>query len=169
VFVNRAQDAWRRLTTAGRQLNKFTYEILQAFAQINTALERDYPPLLLPPIQEMRDQLRKLIPRNFLSATPPDWLQHLPRYVQAIESRHRKLMNAGYQRDQEIAQIIRPLSVAYTQRRTTQAARGLHDPELTRLWWMLQELRVSLFAQELKTAFPISAQRVEKQLSLILT
>jgi ATP-dependent helicase HrpA len=167
VFVNRAQDAWRRLTTASRQLNKVTYEILQAFGQINTALDREYPPLLLASIQEMRDQLRKLMPKNFLSATPPDWLQHLPRYLQAIEIRHRKLMNAGLPRDQEVAGIIRPLSAAYTQRRTAHAARGFHDPELTRLWWMLQELRVSLFAQELKTAFPISVQRVEKQLSLI--
>jgi ATP-dependent helicase HrpA len=167
VFVNKAKDGWRGLTMATRELNKLAFEILQAFSQVNLQLEKEFPPLLLNPIQEMRDQLRKLIPKNFLASTPPDWLQHLPRYLKAIDSRYRKLLNAGLPRDMEIAGMIRPLSAAYTQRRTAHATRGLIDPELTKLWWMIQELRVSLFAQELKTAFPISVQRVEKQLGLV--
>ena len=150
-----------------RELNTLACETLQIFNQVNLQLERDFPPLLLHPVQDMRDQLKKLIPKNFLSATPPDWLQHLPRYVKAIDIRYKKLMNAGLPRDNEIAGMIRPLSAAYTQHRTAHAARGLLDPELTKLWWMIQELRISLFAQELKTAFPISVQRVEKQLTLV--
>ena len=105
--------------------------------------------------------------KTFLSSTPVDWLQHLPRYLRAIQSRYKKLMNAGLSRDTEASAIIAPLSAAYTQRRTAHAARGIFDPELTKLWWMIQELRVSLFAQELKTAFPVSVQRVEKQVSVV--
>jgi ATP-dependent helicase HrpA len=167
VFVNKAKDGWLGLTRAARELNLLTCDILRTYSQVNLLLENQVPPLLENPVNEMRDQLRKLVPKNFLSVTPPDWLQHLPRYVKAIESRYRKLRSAGLPRDQEIAGMIRPLSQAYTQRRTAHAARGFHDPQLTRLWWMIQELRVSLFAQELKTAFPISVQRVEKQLSLV--
>jgi ATP-dependent helicase HrpA len=167
VFVTKAKDGWLGLTRSARELNTLAYETLQIFNQVNLQLERDFPPLLLNPIQDMREQLKKLIPKNFLSATPPDWLQHLPRYVKAIDIRYKKLMNAGLPRDNEIAGMIRPLSAAYTQLRTTHAARGLLDPQLTKLWWMIQELRISLFAQELKTAFPISVQRVEKQLALV--
>jgi ATP-dependent helicase HrpA len=167
VFVNKARDGWLGLTRASRELNLLAYEILQNFSRVNLQLEREVPPLLQAAVTEMRDQLRKLVPKNFLSVTPPDWLQHLPRYISAIDSRYRKLINAGLPRDQEITGMIRPLSAAYSQRRAAHAARGFYDPQLTQLWWMLQELRVSLFAQDLKTAFPISVQRVEKQLSLV--
>jgi ATP-dependent helicase HrpA len=78
-----------------------------------------------------------------------------------------KLLNAGLRRDMDISAQVRPLSLEYARLRNLHAARGLLDPELTKLWWMIQELRVSLYAQELKTAFPISVQRVEKQLTLV--
>jgi len=99
--------------------------------------------------------------------TPADSLKHLPRYVKAIHIRLTKLMNAGFARDQELAGMIRPLSQAYSQRRQTHAARGVIDPAMTTVWWLIQELRVSLFAQELKAAIPISVQRVERQLAMV--
>lgn len=167
VFVNKAKDAWIALSAATRELNRLTLEILQTFNETNLALEREFPPLLEGPVNEMRDQLRKVVPKTFLSVTPPDWLQHLPRYVKAIHIRMTKLTNAGLQRDQEIAGAVRALSAAYSQKRASHAARGLIDPELGKLWWMIQELRVSLFAQELKTAFPVSVQRVERQLAMV--
>ena len=167
VFVRKAQDGWKNLSASVRELNSLAYEILQIVSQLQLDLGRNAPPLLEGPISEMRDQLKKLVPKTFLSSTPVDWLQHLPRYLRAIQSRYKKLMNAGLSRDLEASAILAPLSFAYTQKRTTHAARGLFDPELTKLWWMVQELRVSLFAQELKTAFPISIVRVEKQLALV--
>jgi ATP-dependent helicase HrpA len=167
VFVRKAKDAWAALSIATRELNRLALEILLAFNETNLALERQYPPMLEVPVNEMRDQLRKMVSKDFLSVTPPDWLAHLPRYIRAIHIRLKKLLNAGLPRDQEAAATVRPFSVAYTQKRASHAARGLIDPELAKLWWMIQELRVSLFAQELKTAFPISVQRVERQLAIV--
>ncbi len=167
VFINKAKDGWNRLSIASRELNTIAHETLQAFGQANVALDRKFPEFLEVPVTEMREQLRKLAPKNFLSATPIDWLQHLPRYLKAITIRATKLLNAGLRRDLEISAQIRPLSAEYTRLRTAHAARGLIDPELTKLWWMIQELRVSLYAQELKTAFPVSVQRVEKQIGLV--
>ncbi len=141
--------------------------MLQAYGQASVALDRPFPDFLLSPVNEMRDQVKKLVPKNFLSTTPIDWLQHLPRYLKAITIRLTKVLNAGLRRDMEISTQIRPLSAEYTRLRNLHAARGLLDPELTKLWWMIQELRVSLYAQELKTAFPVSVQRVEKQLTLV--
>jgi ATP-dependent helicase HrpA len=167
VFINKAQDGWKRLSAAARELNTIAYEILVEYGKVQVALERDYPPMLLAPVDEMRDQLRRLVPKTVLSTTPPEWLQHLPRYTKAIHIRLNKLMNAGLSRDMEIAAMIRPLSQAYSERRKSHAARGLIDPELNTLWWMIQELRVSLFAQELKAVIPISVQRVERQLAVV--
>jgi ATP-dependent helicase HrpA len=167
VFINNAQNGWKRLSAAARELNTIAYEILVEYGKVQVALERDYPPMLLAPVDEMRDQLRRLIPKTVLSTTPPEWLAHLPRYIKVIHVRLTKLLNAGLARDTEIAAMIRPLSAAYSQRRTSHASRGLIDPNLNTLWWMLQELRVSLFAQELKAIIPISVQRVERQLAVV--
>ena len=167
VFVRKARDGWQNLSASVRELNGLAYEILQIVAQLHLELNRTAPPLLETPIAEMRDQLKKLVPKTFLSSTPTEWLRHLPRYLKAIQVRHSKLLNAGYRRDQDAAATVQAISSAYTQRRTSHAAKGIFDPELGKLWWMIQELRVSLFAQELKTPFPISLQRVEKQLNLV--
>ncbi len=167
VFINKAKDGWIGLSNAMRDLNRLTLEILSDFNELTLALDRPFSPLLENPVKEMRDQLKKMVPKNFLSVTPPDLLQHLPRYIKAIQIRLARLTNAGFAKDHETAAIVRGLSAAYTQRRASHAARGLIDPELGKLWWMIQELRVSLFAQELKTAFPISVQRVERQLAMV--
>ncbi len=169
IFVAKAQDGWKRLAAAARELNGIAYDILVEFGQAQTALERDFPPLLLAPVEEMRDQLQRLVPKTVLSATPADWLRHLPRYVKAIRIRLNKVMNAGLARDHEISAMLRPLSRAYSERRKSHAVRGLIDPELNTLWWMIQELRVSIYAQELKAIIPISVQRVERQLALVQT
>ena len=167
LFISKAKDGWNRLSIATRELNTIAYETLQAYGQASLALDRKFPDFLEGPATEMREQLKKLAPKNFLSTTPIDWLQHLPRYLKAISVRAGKLLNAGLRRDLEITAQIRPLSAEYTRLRNLHASRGLLDPELPRLWWMIQELRVSMYAQELKTIFPVSVQRVEKQISLV--
>ena len=55
----------------------------------------------------------------------------------------------------------------YAQRHEKHRGQHIHDPELTRYRWMIEELRVSLFAQELSTAVPVSSKRLERQLALV--
>jgi ATP-dependent helicase HrpA len=62
---------------------------------------------------------------------------------------------------------IAPLVRHYTERRAGHRAAGLTDPALDLYGWMLEELRISLFAQELKTAGPVSVQRLAKQWALV--
>ncbi len=107
------------------------------------------------------------MPKEVLSATPPAWLPHLPRYLKALQIRVTKLLNAGLPRDQQHLAEVRPLERGYVERRAALAARGRSDPQLVTAWWTLQELRVSLFAQELRTAEPVSVQRVGKLLAAI--
>src|SRR4029078_7258098 len=99
----------------------------------------------------------------FIVDTPPSWLEQYPRYLSAIELRLRKLLNAGLTRDPDASAPITPLWEQVIARRAVNRAEGIVDPELETYRWMLEELRVSLFAQELKTAVPVSAKRMEGQ------
>ncbi|MEK8018778.1 MAG: DUF3418 domain-containing protein, partial [Candidatus Parabeggiatoa sp.] len=65
------------------------------------------------------------------------------------------------QKDAQKATQLAPLWETYWQRRLESEEL---DPKLTEFRWMLEELRVSLFAPELKTAYPVSVQRVQKAL-----
>ncbi len=166
-FVALAQEGWRRLPTATREMNGLAFEVLSLFAPLNATLSKEYPPLLLDSVNDARQQLRWLVPKNVLTATPPAWLPHLPRYLKGLQVRVTKLLNAGLGRDQQHLADVRPLERGYVERRAALAARGRVDPALVTAWWTMQELRVSLFAQELRTAEKVSVQRVEKLLAAI--
>ncbi|WP_448005510.1 ATP-dependent RNA helicase HrpA [Agromyces bauzanensis] len=119
---------------------------------------------LMAALGDARAQLDALVPAGFVSATGLDRLRHLPRYLEAIIVRVRKLVeNPG--RDRQAMNQLEP-SVA-----TFEQAGGAFpiDPEaperLVRVRWMLEELRVGLFAQELRTAETVSPQRIAKALA----
>jgi len=113
--------------------------------------------------EDVLGQLSNLMPANFLQRIPAEWLPHLPRYLQALDARLQKLSSspAG---DVEKLKQIRPLTEAY-RRLSNQPDAVSFQAELTKLKWMIEEFRVSLFAQTLKTSIPISAKRIEKQIA----
>ena len=78
-----------------------------------------------------------------------------------VELRLRKLLNAGANRDAQGLMDVRPLWEAYLRRAELHRRQGTTDPALRQFRWMLEELRVSLFAQELKTAVPVSVKRLQ--------
>jgi ATP-dependent helicase HrpA len=162
-FIRRADSAWRRLPAVADELVTVAGEILATYHALKLKLDEPYPPLLEPSIEQMKSHLAWLVPRGFLLKTPPQWLTHLPRFLKASEIRLKKLTNAGLSRDQQNAATIAPLSEQYGARQAEHRRRGIVDPQLELYRWMLEELRVSLFAQELKTSIPISVQRLERQ------
>jgi ATP-dependent helicase HrpA len=111
----------------------------------------------------MRRHLSELVYDGFIVETPPHWLAHYPRYLAAVESRLRKLLNAGLGRDQSAMAELEPLVRQYRERRDKHEREETKDPELAEYRWMLEELRVSLIAQELKTSIPVSTKRLEAQ------
>ena len=119
---------------------------------------------LMAALGDARTQLEALVPAGFVSATGLERLRHLPRYLEAIVVRVRKLVeNPG--RDRQAMNQLEPSIAAF------EAAGGRIpiDPEapphLVRVRWMLEELRVGLFAQELRTAETVSPQRIAKALA----
>jgi ATP-dependent helicase HrpA len=77
--------------------------------------------------------------------------------------RLEKLAAGAHDRDRRGCAELAPREHAFLQRLRDHQAQGIYDPELHRFRWMLEEFRVSLFAQELGAAFPISAKRLDKQ------
>ncbi len=160
-FVARAETGWRRLSAAATEVCDVVRPTLASYHGLSKQLSGPFPPLLEPSIRDMRAQLAHLVPKGFVTSTPWPWLKQLPRFLKAAEVRLRKLTNAGATRDQQALDEIRPLWDAYLARRERHQAQGVIDPNLTQFRWMLEELRVSLFAQELKTSVPVSVKRLQ--------
>jgi ATP-dependent helicase HrpA len=161
AFATRAEAGWRRLAAAGAEVTANAAETLTLFHDLNRRLSEDFPPLLLPSARDLRDQLARMVPSRFLVRTPAAWLRHLPRFLRGMQIRLQKMFNAGLARDAAALAELAPLWRLYVEREVAHEARGLRDPALEQFRWMLEELRVSLFAQELKTSQPVSPKRLE--------
>ena len=116
--------------------------------------------------QDVRAQLEWLLHKRFIADTPYERLQHVPRYLKAISLRIEKL-RSNPARDAQCMAQMQPLTQAWQKLR--QAQQGNSDPRVDEFAWLIQELRVSLFAQELKTPVIVSVKRLEKMLAGILS
>src|SRR5690606_33720296 len=96
---------------------------------------------------DVAGQLQRLMPKRFVAQTPYAPLQHFPRYLKAITLRLDKLKGDPARDAQRMAEM-RPLDQRYTRRLAD--LKGTHDARLDEFRWLLEELRVSLFAQELR-------------------
>ena len=161
AFAERAEAGWRRLTAAGAEVTTVAAETLLLFYEVNQRQSEDFPPMLLYAARDLREQAARLVPRRFLVRTPAAWLRHLPRFLRAMQVRVQRLFNAGLARDAAAAAEVGPLWRRYLEREQSHRSRGVIDPALEQFRWMLEELRVSLFAQELKTSVPVSPKRLE--------
>ena len=111
---------------------------------------------------DIKTQLGYLIYSGFINQTPIEWLREYPRYFKSINVRLEKL-TGNVSRDRALMQEVKPLWEDYLARLEKQQQQGITDAELVTYRWMIEELRVSLFSQELKTKMPVSAKRLKKQ------
>jgi len=122
---------------------------------------------LLPRLQkhrlghELTQQLGRLVYKGFLTATPWSQLPHLPRYMKAMSLRMDK-QPANAQRDGQRGAEIRDLWQKWETRMAEENERGGASLALQQFRWHIEELRVGLFAQELKTPYPVSVKRLLK-------
>jgi ATP-dependent helicase HrpA len=112
-------------------------------------------------LADIRAQLRELLPPGFLANVAFDRLKHYPRYLRAVAMRLDKIAS-NPERDANWQQQLARYWQTYQVRLVDDRARGVRDPKLEDLRWILEELRVSLWAQQLKTPYPVSFKRVEK-------
>ncbi|MGH8763256.1 MAG: ATP-dependent RNA helicase HrpA [Nitrosospira sp.] len=110
---------------------------------------------------ELAAQLHDLVYPGFLGETPWERLQHLPRYLKGMVLRLDKYAG-NPERDGRHGPVIAGLWNQYEQRLEKHRKAGISDPKLAEFRWQVEELRISLFAQELKTPSPISVKRLQK-------
>jgi len=111
--------------------------------------------------KEVEEQYARLLPKGFFSNTPWERLQHLPRYLKALRLRLEKYPS-NIERDTRNAQTVQLLWTRWEERFAAERKQGNASAALEDFRWLIEELRVSLFAQELKTPFPVSVKRLEK-------
>jgi ATP-dependent helicase HrpA len=138
--------------------------ILTASRNADKALKASTSMALLPALSDARQQLDALVYPGFVSATGLPQLRHLPRYLGGISARIPKLVdNPG--RDRVWMNEVQAATARYTDAGGTLPLTMPAPPSLVRARWMLEELRISLFAQELKAAESVSLQRIQKVLA----
>ncbi len=128
--------------------------LVQAQAKMSAAvnrLKRDIEP-----------QLQQLVYKGCFSQTPWEHLQHIPRYLKALNLRIQK-QPANPERDGKHAAVVALIWQRWQDAITQLHAAGSRIPPTLQAYrWLIEELRVSLFAQELKTPFPVSVKRLDK-------
>jgi ATP-dependent helicase HrpA len=111
--------------------------------------------------QEVKAQRDRLVFPGFLQRTPWEKLGDLPRYLNGYALRLTKF-RTNPDRDHRHAGTVAGLWAQYEAQAEANRAAGRSQPKLEEFRWLVEELRISLFAQELRTPFPVSAKRLQK-------
>ena len=117
-------------------------------------------------LNDIKAQLANLVYPGFVRETPGEWLKEYPRYLKAVEQRFEKI-GAQLQRDRVWSGELAGYWEQYQARLKKHQQEGKRDPELMLYRWMLEEYRVSLWAQQLGTKMAVSDKRLNKQWSQV--
>ena len=112
-------------------------------------------------VHEVKAQRDRLVFPGFLRATPWERLEHVPRYLKGAALRLAKF-RGNPERDQRHAPVVAGLWAQFEAKAEANRKAGVRQARLEEFRWLVEELRISLFAQELKTPFPVSAKRLQK-------
>ncbi|MBY4898818.1 ATP-dependent RNA helicase HrpA [Cupriavidus sp. AU9028] len=160
-FATRKEEGRARLSLLAQEIARLAGTILAEYAGLPRKLLQAKP--FAAAHADMQGQLGELMGKHFLAETPYDRLVHFPRYLKGIAMRIDKLKGdpgRDSQRMQEMAPLLQQWQRAEKQRRSQ--GRGVEDARLEEFRWMLEELRIALFAQELRTPVPMSVKRLQK-------
>ena len=151
-------DAGRgRLVLIAQEVARQAGAVLAEYAVAVRKLKDSRPPKDV--MEDVSAQLARLVGRRFLTDTPWAALQQLPRYLKAVTMRLDKLRGDPARDAARLAEL-RPLEQRWARR--VAELKGARDARLDEYRWLLEELRVSFFAQELRTPQPVSAKRLDK-------
>ena len=160
-FMNLKQRARTRLPAVVDASSRLATNIAQEYQALTQKLN-SLPTNMARIKKEIEEHLATLLPKRFFSQTPWERLQHLPRYIKAMKLRLDKYPSS-IDRDAKSAQNVQMVwqrwqdKVSNLRKANAEVSEGLADYR-----WLIEELRVSLFAQELKTPFPVSVKRLDK-------
>ena len=168
-FYAYAETVRKTMPLQGKELRDKALQVLHAYSQTRSALHsienaNRANSAVLALCREIREDLETLIPPDFIARYPVDRLVHFPRYLKAMQIRAMRGVNDPEKdraRKARVEVFIRGWQKmakglsAYASQEKTGAVEAYR--------WMVEEFKVSLFAQELKTPFPVSAKRLEEK------
>lgn len=160
-FDAAAARAEQELVSVGNQVCKAVGDALAEYHAIQKRIKGAIVPAWLSALNDIRDQLDHLVYTGFVLDTPLAQLKHLPRYLKAITKRLDRLQQ-NPAKDRPLALQVEPHWQKCKQRLDAARKRGAIPDELQHYRWLIEEFRVSLFAQELGTAEKVSGKRVEE-------
>jgi len=159
-FDRRRDEARSRVTLLAQEIARLVGTILAEHAGLQKKLQqasKAFP----ESCRDIQESTARLLSKRFIEQTPYERLQHFPRYLRAASLRLDKLrVDPG--RDARLAAEFAPLCAQWLREYVKQVKSGSSDPQLEQFRWLLEELRVQLFAQELKTPVPVSVKRLSK-------
>ena len=164
AFMGRLDAGKRRLGSILAELGKLAQEIGVELDKTRSMLRglAGKPGAPRAALDDVRDQMSHLAPPDLFAVLARDRLAHLPRYLRAIQIRLERLPN-GPQKDQAKLAQVQPFWGSFLQHKDGLRARGVPAAELDAFRWLVEELRVSVFAPELRTPTPVSPQRLTEQ------
>jgi len=160
AFKSRCGDSKARLGLVMQEVCRLVGTVLTEWQAVNKKLPAFK--IHVAALQDIEAQLKRLLGKRFVVETPFERLQHYPRYLKAIVVRLDKL-KANPGRDAQLMAEYGPLWSNYERRAIQLAKLGALDPQIEQFRWLLEELRVGLYAQELRTPVPVSTKRLQKQ------
>ncbi|HUE93060.1 ATP-dependent RNA helicase HrpA [Pseudomonas sp.] len=163
ALAERKRGDW---TGEAERLAKLTLEILKLWHGLQKRFKGKIDLAQAMALNDIKLQLSNLVYPGFVRETPAQWLKEVPRYLKAIEQRLDKI--AGQvQRDRVWSGELAGYWEQYQARLGKHSQEGKRDPQLALYRWLLEEYRVSLFAQQLGTKLPVSDKRLSKQWSSV--
>ncbi len=159
-FERRRDEGRSRVTLIANELARLAGAILAENTALQKKLQqsaRAFPDAC----RDIRESVERLLTERFIAELPFERLQHLPRYLKAAGLRLDKLRVDPARDARQMAELS-PLLLQWQRETVKRRKSGEQDPRLDQFRWLLEELRVQLFAQELKTPVPVSAKRLQK-------
>jgi len=158
-FGRRCEEARSRVALIAQELARLIGAILAEHQALQKKIQtaKAFPEA----VRDVGLQIARLMPRDFVLATQWERLQHFSRYLKAAALRLDKL-RADPARDARALGELAALETPWLREDAKQRKTGVADPQLEQFRWLLEELRVQLFAQELRTPVPVSAKRLHK-------
>ncbi|MBX9715839.1 MAG: ATP-dependent RNA helicase HrpA [Burkholderiaceae bacterium] len=156
-FSRRVDEGRGRLTLIANEIARAAQAVLLDLAAAARKLKDVRAPKEVS--EDIEAQLARLVTKRFLQTTPWPQLAHLPRYLKGVVMRLDK-WRSDPTRDAARMAELRPIEQRYL--RALAERKGVRDARLEEYRWLIEELRISLFAQELRTPQPVSAKRLDK-------
>ncbi|MCU6500449.1 ATP-dependent RNA helicase HrpA [Rugamonas sp. A1-17] len=156
-FAKRKDEGKSRLVLLVNEIARLLSQVLTEFHGLPKRLQG----LPAQAAADMQSQLQGLVNKRFLSENEYSQLSHFPRYLKAMNVRIEKL-RGDPARDAKLMAEWQQAAMLYQRANKDKSAGKNTDPKMVEFRWMLEELRVSLFAQELRTPMPVSAKRLQK-------